>query len=243
MTLGSWISFGYQQCCEIMANAGFEWLVIDMEHTAIDAWQAQRLIQIIELAGITPLVRVGKNDPLIIKRAMDSGAHGIIVPMINSRVEALDVVKAVHYPPKGNRGVGLGRAQQYGLGFEGYQEWLKRESIIVIQIEHIDAVNNLEEILDIEEIDCFMVGPYDLSGSVGQPGNFSHPKVYSALDKIKQVVEKKIKPGGFHVVHSDIDKLNDIVRSGYTFIAYGTDMIFFAEKMNTEAKNIRGFKK
>ena len=118
LTIGSWISFGFIQTCEIMAKAGFDWLVVDMEHTAINHNQCLNLIQVIESNGVTPIVRVGSNDPLLIKRAMDSGAHGIIVPMINTVEDAQKAINALYYPPKGSRGVGLARAQNYGIGFE-----------------------------------------------------------------------------------------------------------------------------
>ena len=104
LTVGSWLSFGYPSVCEIMATSGFDWLVIDMEHTAIDMFQAQQLIQIIDLAQCVPLVRVGENDPLAIKRAMDAGAHGVIVPMVNTAAEARKAVSAIRYPPAGTRG-------------------------------------------------------------------------------------------------------------------------------------------
>ena len=173
-----------------MARAGFDWLVIDMEHTAIDTFQAQQMIQIIDLAGCVPLVRVGSNDPLLIKRAMDGGAHGIIVPMVNTPAEARRAVSAIRYPPAGTRGVGLSRAQGYGLGFRQYQIWAEEETILIVQIEHIQAVENLEEILAVEGVDGFIVGPYDLSGSLGRPGDFGHAEVAGALSKVQQSCTK-----------------------------------------------------
>ena len=127
LTIGSWISFGFTQTCEIMVKAGYDWLVIDMEHTSIDYNQCLNLIQIIESNGVTPFVRVGKNDPLHIKRVMDAGAHGVIVPMVNTVEDAQKAVGALYYPPAGSRGVGLGRAQNYGVGVEAYKEWVDKE--------------------------------------------------------------------------------------------------------------------
>ena len=235
LTIGSWISFSYPPICEMMAKAGFEWLAIDMEHTGIDFCDAQQLIQIIDLAGCVPLVRVGENHPLVIKRVMDAGAHGVIVPMVNSQEDAQRAVEAVYYPPVGTRGVGLFRAQNYGLGFEEYREWAKNESIVIVQIEHIKAVENLEEILSVEGVDGFMIGPYDLSASLEQPGNFEHPAVVEALSGVKRILEKTSKIGGYHVVHSKHDELLSRIEQGYKFIAYGDDMVFFAEKLQEEA--------
>ena len=118
LTVGSWITIGDPSVAEIMAKSGFDWLVVDMEHSAIDFSQAQQLIRIIELAGCTPLVRVGDNNPYFIKRVIYAGSHGVIVPMVNTAEDAANAVKAVRYPPSGTRGVGLSRAQGYGLDFE-----------------------------------------------------------------------------------------------------------------------------
>lgn len=245
LTIGSWISFSYPPICEMMAKAGFEWLAIDMEHTGIDFCDAQQLIQIIDLAGCVPLVRVGENHPLVIKRVMDAGAHGVIVPMVNSQEDAQRAVEAVYYPPVGTRGVGLFRAQNYGLGFEEYREWAKNESIVIVQIEHIKAVENLEEILSVKGVDGFMIGPYDLSASLEQPGNFEHPAVVEALSGVKRILEKTSKIGGYHVVHSKHDELLSRIEQGYKFIAYGDDMVFFAEKLKEESSflNQHVFKK
>lgn len=239
LTVGSWLSFGYPAVCEVMATAGFDWLVIDMEHTHIDMFQAAQLIQIIDLAGCIPLVRVGANEPLAIKRAMDAGAHGVIVPMVNTAAEARAAVSSIRYPPFGTRGVGLGRAHAYGLGFEQYKAWAERETILIVQIEHIDGVDNLDEILAVEGVDGFIVGPYDLSGSLGRPGDFEHPDVASALERVRTIMDQSKKVGGFHVVHSDRRQFLDRIEQGYTFIAYGDDMVFLAEKIRAEAGFVR----
>lgn len=236
LTIGSWISFEYPQTCEIMAKAGFDWLVIDMEHTAIDSNQCLHLIQIIESNGVTPLVRVGKNDPLHIKRAMDAGAHGIIVPMINTTQDAKKALDSLYYPPIGNRGVGLGRAQNYGIGFEDYKIRADNSTIFIPQIEHIDGVNHMEDIIAIDGVDGFIVGPYDLSGSLGLPGQWEHPLFINALDRIKKVLMNSNKPGGYHVVHSNQLDFKHRVQEGYKFIAYGDDMVFFAEKIRAESE-------
>ncbi len=234
LSVGSWLSFGYTPVCEMMAKAGFDWLVVDMEHTAIDTWQAQQLIQIIDLAGCVPLVRVGSNEPLIIKRVMDAGAHGVIVPMVNSRADAQKAVDAIQYPPLGSRGVGLARAQAYGVGFEEYRRWARDESVLIVQIEDIEGVTNLEDILAVEGVDGFIVGPYDLSGSLGVPGDFDHPSVVDALKEVERCIQKGRKVAGYHVVHSNHDELLSRIAEGYKFIAYGDDMVFLAEKLQEE---------
>lgn len=145
LTLGSWITIGSTAVAEAMARSGFEWLTIDMEHSAITLDIAQELIRTIELNNCIPLVRVPENNSRIIKIVMDAGAHGIIVPMVNSKQDAQRAVKSVKYPPEGFRGVGLARAQDYGFDFEGYERWLEKESLVIVQIEHVDAVENIDD--------------------------------------------------------------------------------------------------
>jgi len=234
LTIGSWLSFSYPPICEMMAKAGFEWLVVDMEHTAIDVGDAHHLIQIIDLSGCVPLVRVGSNEPLAIKRAMDAGAHGVVVPMINTPQDAQMAVDALYYPPRGTRGVGLARAQKYGIGFDAYRKWAEHETILIVQIEHIDGVNNIDEIISVEGVDGFLVGPYDLSASLGRPGDWQHRSVVDALEKVESVISQGATVGGYHVVHKNDDELRRRIAGGYKFIAYGSDMVFFAEKLQDE---------
>jgi 2-keto-3-deoxy-L-rhamnonate aldolase RhmA len=233
VTIGSWITIGNCSVAEIMAKSSFDWLTIDMEHSSITMSEAQDLIRVIDLSGGVPLVRVGSNDPYLIKRVMDSGAHGVIVPMVNSKDEAINAVNAVKYPPLGVRGVGLARAQGYGQSFEGYKKWLEESSVIIVQIEHIKAVDNLEEILSVAGIDGFIIGPYDLSGSLGVPGNFEHPDVIKALDKVKKISLKLNANSGFHVIAPDIEKVNEKIREGYKFIAFSLDTLFFSEAIKS----------
>jgi len=165
-TIGSWITISHPAVAEIMAAAGFDWLVIDMEHSAIGISAAEHLIRVIQLSGLPALVRIGENDVTLIKRVMDAGASGIIVPMVNTAEQAVKAVASVKYPPKGIRGVGLARAQGYGTHFKEYQNWANTESVVIVQIEHIEAVNNIEKIINIDGVDGFIVGPYDLSASL-----------------------------------------------------------------------------
>jgi len=236
LSIGSWITIGDNAIAEIMSKAGFDWLAVDMEHSALSADQCQELVRVIDLCQIAPLVRVGANDPLLIKRAMDAGAHGVIVPMINFRQDAEMAVKAVKYPPQGSRGVGLSRAQGYGTSFHEYKKWLEAESVVIAQIEHIDGVNNLDEIIEVEGIDALMVGPYDLSGSLRIPGNFEDRKMLQALGKIQKLVFKKGIPLGYHVVSSDPKLVEKKIKEGYLFIAFGVDFLFLGDNCRSGLK-------
>jgi len=240
-TIGSWITLGHPEIAEIMAAAGFDWLTIDMEHSAITLQQAQHLIQVIELAGCTPLVRVGNNDPNIIKRVMDAGAHGVIVPQVNSQAEAENAVKSVKYPPQGFRGVGLGRAQGYGTDFEKYKTWNSTQSIVIVQIENILAVKEINNILSVPGVDGFIVGPYDLSASLGIPGQFDHPEFLDAMQQIHTAMKNhKGVSAGFHVVPPEPGQLKEKIRQGYSFIAYSLDSLFLAEICRRDLKEILG---
>jgi 2-dehydro-3-deoxyglucarate aldolase len=226
LTIGSWITIGHTSIAEIMAQAGFDWLTVDMEHSAITLHQAQQLIQVIELAGVTPLVRVGNNDPNLIKRVMDAGAYGVIVPMVNNRKDAETAIRSVKYPPIGTRGVGLARAQGYGATFEKYKNWVNSESLVIVQIEHIKAVENLEDILRVEGVDAFIIGPYDISGSLGVPGQFDHPDVIAALTEIKDISNRLKKTSGFHVIPPLYEAVLEKIDEGYRFLAFSLDILF-----------------
>src|SRR4030042_353486 len=126
LTIGSWITIGHHSIIEIMASAKFDWLTIDLEHSVIDLSKAQEMISQIQASRISALVRVSKNEEVVIKRVMDAGANGVIVPSVNSGAEAEQAVAYVKYPPSGRRGVGLTRAQNYGIGFKEYKKWLEK---------------------------------------------------------------------------------------------------------------------
>ncbi|NQT95562.1 MAG: 2,4-dihydroxyhept-2-ene-1,7-dioic acid aldolase [Candidatus Omnitrophica bacterium] len=237
-TIGSWITLPDCSVAEIMAKQGFDWLVIDMEHSAIEISQAQELIRVIELSGCVPLVRVGENNPNLIKRIMDAGAHGVVVPMVNTAEDARKAVDAVKYPPKGKRGVGLARAQGYGLSFEKYKRWVNTNSIVVVQIEDIEAISNLEEILKVQGVDASIIGPYDLSASLGYPGEFGKSKMKAAIKRYQRTCKKMKKPSGIHVIPPDAKKLSERKKEGYQFIAFSLDTLFFGEKLKQELKGI-----
>ena len=222
----------------MMARLGrFDWLVIDMEHTAIDTASMAELIRVVDLAGCVPLVRVGANDPLLIKRALDCGAGGILVPNVSTVEQARAAVSAAHYPPIGTRGVGLSRAQDYGMGFDAYRA-RAGEIVVVIQIEHRDAVRDLDSILAVPGLDAFMIGPYDLSGSFGKPGQFDDPEVAASLETVRGSMKRHTVAGGIHIVQPDAEMLKRRLAEGYRFIAYGVDQLFLASTIDAQSKAI-----
>jgi 2-dehydro-3-deoxyglucarate aldolase len=239
LSIGSWLSIPHQAIIEIMSTAGFEWLTIDMEHSPISIETTMNLIGHIQGNGMQALVRVSKNEEVVIKQALDAGADGIIVPMIKNKEEAKQAVDFVKYPPLGKRGVGLNRAQKYGTAFDTYKKWVKNEVVIIAQIEHIEAVNNLEDIFVTEGIDGIIVGPYDLSASMGYPGEYDREIVKEALERIDIIAKKLNKPLGFHVIDSGYSKTLDKIRKGYSFIAFSIDFFFLGDKAREEMKLLK----
>ncbi len=243
LTIGSWVTIGHPSIVDVMAGAGFEWLVVDMEHTSIDLSMAHTLIATIQANGLKALVRVSKNEEVIIKRVLDMGADGIIVPMIKSKLDALQAIEYAKYPPIGKRGVGLFRAQKYGMGFNEYKKWVDEELIIIAQIEHYEAVQNIEEIITTDGIDGVIIGPYDLSGSMGYPGEYDRDDVKKAIAKVLKICKEKNVPSGFHVIETNPEKLQEKIDEGCTFLAYSVDFFFLGNsarygmnKINTEVK-------
>ena len=230
-TIGSWITLGNSRIAEIFSTAGLDWVVVDLEHSVIDISQAADLIRTIDLSGASPLVRLTSNDSDQIKRVMDAGAHGIIVPMVKSGTEALQAVSATRYEPLGTRGVGLARAQGYGPGFQDYLEWQKTSPIVIVQIEHKDAIDNLDSILGVSGVDGLIIGPYDLSASMGIPGQFEDPEFISAVDKIKSSAMEKDCVLGIHIVEPDHSLLRKAVDDGFNFIAFTVDIRILEKSM------------
>ncbi len=229
LTIGSWIMMGNPMSVEVMALAGFDWLVIDIEHTSIDLSTTENLIRTIQTHNMKALVRVSKNEEVIIKKVLDMGADGIIVPMVCSKEDAIQAVEYAKYPPIGKRGVGLYRASKYGTKFEEYKKWVNDELVIIAQIEHIDAVDNIDEILKVDGIDGTIIGPYDLSGSIGYPGEFERDDVKDAVQKILDKCKEYNIPSGFHVVDTNPDAIKQKINQGCKFLAYGIDYFFMRD--------------
>jgi 2-dehydro-3-deoxyglucarate aldolase len=222
----------------MLATGPFDWLCIDLEHTTISIAQAGKIIRVADLAGCPTLVRLSAHDPAQIKRVLDAGATGIIAPMVSTAEQARAVVSAASYPPAGTRGVGLARAQDYGVGFPEYLKRMQRELVCIMQVEHIDGVNNLEEILAVDGVDGFFIGPYDLSASLGHPGEFDHPDVVAAMDRVAEIVKRPDVMAGVHVVEPEPERLESMLAAGYRFVAYASDMLLFAHHLRTVAGDI-----
>src|SRR5918995_2956478 len=183
-SMGTWLSMAHPSIAEILAMAGYDWVVVETEHTAIDVSEVLRLIIAIEQRGSVPLVRLAWNDPIQAKAVLDSGAAGVLVPMVNTKADAELAVAMTKYPPLGYRGIGLARAQGYGEDFDEYVKRANDDTLLMVIIEHKDAVANIEEILSVPGIDGTFIGPYDLSMSLGIPGQLDHPLSVAAKKRV-----------------------------------------------------------
>lgn len=239
LTIGSWITLGHPAIAEIMAAAGFDWLVLDMEHSVLELSEIQTLIQVLDGQQCPAIVRLTSNHPDQIKRVMDAGATGVMVPMVKSAADAKAAVQSVYYPPRGQRGVGLARAQGYGARFQQYRGWLEDNAVIVAMIEHVDAVKAIDEILAVDGIDAYIIGPYDLSGSMGRPGELNHPDVQSAIARVLEAGQRSGKPGGIHVIEPDQDELQRRIAAGFNFLGYGLDIRILDSLCRNHMQNIR----
>jgi 2-dehydro-3-deoxyglucarate aldolase len=230
---------------EILAMAGYDWVVVETEHTAIDVSEVLRLIIAIEQRGSVPLVRLAWNDPIQAKAVLDSGAAGVLVPMVNTKADAELAVSMTKYPPLGSRGVGLARAQGYGARFDEYVRDANADTLLIVQIEHKDAVANIEAILSVPGIDGTFIGPYDLSSSMGLSGQLTHPDVVAAKQRVLSATLARGLTAGIHLVHPDTAAadMQAAVQQGYRFIALGTDILFLGDScraLHAAARRIVG---
>jgi 2-dehydro-3-deoxyglucarate aldolase len=238
-TIGTWLTLAHPALAEMAARAGFDWVAVDLEHSSITLRECEDLIRVLDLAGATPLVRLTANDPDLIKRVMDSGACGVIVPSVSTPEEAELAVEAVHYPPRGRRGVGLARAHGYGADFSGYLKRLEREVVVVAMIENAQGVENVELILAVPGVDAYFIGPYDLSASLGVAGKTSHRKVKDSIARIRAAGRRARKPGGLHVVEPDIAALHRCLKQGFGFIAYSLETRIYDAAVRSALRGLR----
>ena len=226
MLIGGWLSSCSTVIAELMALCGFDFITVDVEHAPNDIEQTFQLMQAIKSGNPECLafVRVSGNSYSEIKRYMDAGADGIICPLVNSKEDAENLVKAIKYFPLGIRGVGYSRSNKYGMELVNAVKNDNDRSFVCIQIEHVEAIQNLDEILSVEGIDAAIIGPYDLSASMGLMGKMNHPKMEEAISKtLTKCQEYSIMPG-IHVVDQDPEKVQSRIKQGYRFIAYSVDL-------------------
>jgi 2-keto-3-deoxy-L-rhamnonate aldolase RhmA len=220
--LGTIVTLPCPSVTEILAGIGFDWLFIDGEHGPLET---PDILGVLQAAAnrVACLVRVPQGNEVAIKKVLDLGADGVIVPQVNTAQQASDAVRFSRYAPRGVRGVGLARAHGYGLAFESYMESANDSVSVVVQAEHVLAAENIESIVAVEGIDAVLLGPYDLSASLGQTGKLDHPAVVSAIDHITKVCQDARVPLGYFGVSAGAVK--PFMERGYTLIVAGVDTL------------------
>jgi 2-dehydro-3-deoxyglucarate aldolase len=234
-SIGSWMQIPHSSVAEIMGQAGYDWVAVDMEHGSVVAHQLPDLFRALELGGALPLVRLAQGQAKDCKQALDAGAGGVIVPMVNSAEQMANVRDACCWPPAGTRGVGFSRANLFGKHFDHYVEEAQAP-LFVGMIENIRAVDELEAILRVEGLDAIMIGPYDLSASMGITAQFECPEFLEAMQKIQSLCKLHAIPCGVHVVMPEPAMLEKRILEGYRFIAYSIDAVFLTSLVSLPIK-------
>lgn len=234
--IGTLITLASPEVAEIFSLSGFDWLFIDMEHGTLSTSDVQRNIQAIKNDCLA-IVRVPENSSVWIKKALDTGCDGIIIPQVNTVEDAKKAVNAAKYPPLGARSVGITRAHTYGISFQEYVKTANEKVALIIQIEHIDGVNNLQDILKVKGIDGVLIGPYDLSGSINVLGEVLNKPVQEAISKIKKLCKVKDIPFGIFVMNAELAKKE--INDGCSFIAVGIDTVLLANGAKKIVTTIR----
>lgn len=233
--VGPMVTLGAPEVAEILAKVGFDWLFLDAEHAPFDALSLQRMMQ---AAGNTPcLVRLEASQEVPIKKALDVGAAGIIAPMVNTAEQAAQIVSWCRYSPQGTRGVGLGRAHGYGLEFSDYIEAANESVTVIVQAEHIQAAEQIEAIVQVEGVDGVLIGPYDLSASLGLLGQIEHPEVVAAIDRVTAVCQQAKIPLG--VFGLSATAVQPYIEKGYTLITVGVDTLLLSSAASSLLQQVR----
>ena len=230
VTVGFEITLNSLDVVELTSQLDFDWLWFDTEHAPLDICAVQPLLQVIRGDEVTPIVRVAGNDPVRIKKALDIGAYGLVVPLVNDAQEAKAAVEATRYPPQGIRGLGPRRAANYGLDRE-YIAVANKELVVMVQVETREAVRNFDEILAVDGVDAYFIGPNDLSCSLGHLGEPNHPAVEATIDDLIQRGKKAGMPGG--ILTTDGKRAQQRIDQGFQFINIGTDLQLLYQGANT----------
>jgi 2-dehydro-3-deoxyglucarate aldolase len=227
VSFGSWMQIPHASVAEIMGQSGYEWVAVDMEHGAVNVHQLPDLFRALELGGTLPLARLAQGHIKDCKQALDAGAGGVIVPMVESGPSLAAVRDACRWPPAGTRGVGFSRANLFGKHFQAYRGEAQAP-LLVAMIEHTRAVDRLDEILGVEGLDALLIGPYDLSASMGLTAQFDHPQFLSAMEAIRTHAAAQRIACGIHVVEPSPEELQQRVAEGYRFLAYSIDAVMLS---------------
>ncbi len=231
--LGTMLTLPSPAVAEVLAGLGFDWLFVDAEHGPLETAEVLSILRAVD-RDVACIVRVPAAAEAPIKKMLDLGAAGIIAPQVNSAAEAADVVRFARYSPEGARGVGLARAHGYGFGFERYVGEANDEIAVIVQAEHVRAVEDIEAIVAVEGVDAVLLGPYDLSASLGRIGRVDDPAVVEAIDHVVETCRKAGMPFGYFGITPEA--VRPFMERGCTLIVAGVDTLL----LGSAAKRLLG---
>ena len=224
------MQIGNAEVAEIMGQGGFDWVAVDLEHGSIDVSQLPNLFRSLELGGTLPLC-LSKPDVFELRRSLDAGAGGVIIPMVEDAEVLDEIIRYSKWPPAGVRGVGFCRGNLYGQHFEAYKSEAQNP-LIIPMIETARALNNIDEILSVEGIDALFIGPYDLSASIGEIGNFDSLLYTNSITQILAKASERKVAVGIHVVEASKSALKSRISEGYQFIAFSLDTVLLRTSLH-----------
>lgn len=219
--VGNWINIPSPAVAEILAAHGMDWLLIDTEHSPIDYETMEDILRALRGTEVVPLVRVAGNDPVLIKKALDRGAMGVLVPLVNSAEEAAVAVAAAKYPPQGIRGVAGTRASRYGADLRAYFDAWNEEVLVAVQVETRQALEQVEAIAAVPGVDVLFVGPNDLSANLGVFQQWDHPTFQEAIDRVLAAAGQHGIAAGY--MATDSASVLGKIEEGFRFVAAGSD--------------------
>jgi len=234
---GGWTSIYHPSIIDIISRANFDFIGIDLEHSTISLEQSLNIMNVCQGRDVLCFPRLPILEPVAMKRLLDSGADGLLAPLISNKQDVMNFIQWSKYPPQGKRSYGVARGQGFGFDFEVYIKQWNESSILIAQVETIEGVEHIDEILSFEELDGVMIGPYDLSGSLNIPGKLEHPLVKKATDRVISACQKWNKGCGIHIVEPDPKNVHGAFSSGHTFVVLSSD-IFTLWKWSARMKGL-----
>ena len=222
VVISSWTQLSDPNLAEILCHKNFDCLTFDLEHGIFNLKDLSQLLRVASNNNKAALVRLPSKNLEICRQILDAGADGIIIPNITDVEELKYIIKLNLLPPKGKRGVGFSRSNKFGKEFKSYIN-SKTHPVIIGMVENKKALKNLDKILKVKNLDCVLIGPYDLSASLGIPGKFNDLKFKNALKFIKLSCKKNKMPCGLHLIEPNFKKLKKYINDGFNFIPYSTD--------------------
>lgn len=240
-----WVSYSHPSITETFARSGFDFMFIDMEHSTISIEQGQRIIAASQFEGVPCIPRPVSHSNDYLKPLLESGADGLLIQMVETANQVNSLINDIKYPPVGKRTYGVNRAQGYGFDFDKYISNWNKTSTFLLQIESITGVENIEDLLSFDEVDGVMIGPLDIAGSLGVPGQTNHPLVIDASKKVITACERFGKSCGTQVADVNVNSVQALFDLGYNFAILGSDLFVlwkWAEQMGIMMDHMRASK-